>query len=318
MFVTRLSILFSLFLFSTISLYSQEIKRSLISPPVNNVFDFYLSSSAKVYFGNPENLWIFDLNGDSLQHHSRLDLSSDITAIIASEERNEVFLGTKDGCIAQIDINNKMMTHFICHQGDQITSLAFNSEKNFLIAGGTRGVVYKHRVADIESFEVLYSCSDQVTDIELSSAGDYLSVCDGTGLVSLFDASDLSLISSTRVSDGLLRDLAFVLGTERFVTVDEKGIFSKWRISQSKYLINVSESRESYSGLLCVDVNSEGTSFCFGGKNHQFYVQTPFGSYKNRLQGPVLKSSFFEKDGYLFFVHCLYGKGIVLTSLAGM
>lgn len=318
MFITRFSVLCFLFFLSIIGLHSQEIGRYLISPSVDNVFDFYLSPSAKVYFANTENLWIFDLNGDSLEHYSRLDLSSDITAIIASEERNEVFLGTKDGSIAQVDINNKNMTHFISHKGDRITSMAFNSEENFLIAGGTRGVVYKHRVADIENFEVLYSCSDQITDIELSSAGNYLSVCDGSGLVSLFDESDLSLISSSRVSDGLLRDLSFVPGTDRFVTVDEKGFFSKWRISQSKYLIKVSESRESFSGLLCVDVISEGTSFCFGGKNHQFYVQTPFGSYKKRLQGPVLKSSFFEKDGYLFFVHCLYGKGIFLTSLAGM
>jgi hypothetical protein len=128
----KTSFFFSLFFIGAIGLFGQDEKSYLISPPVDNIFDFYLSESDKVYFGNSENLWIYDLIQDSLINHYDLNLSSEITAVIACEERNEVFLGTKNGSVGRFDYLNENMTHYVNHPGDRITTLAFDAEHNFL------------------------------------------------------------------------------------------------------------------------------------------------------------------------------------------
>lgn len=120
MLIRKILFLHFLFIIGPVVLLSQNIKSSLITPPVDNIFDFYLSDSDKVYFGNSENLWIYCLIQDSLINHLVLDLPSEITAIIACEERNEIFQGTKDVSIGRFDYLNKNMTHFFSHTDDRI------------------------------------------------------------------------------------------------------------------------------------------------------------------------------------------------------
>lgn len=309
---------FFLFLSFSTNFNAQSYDYQEISSQVDDVLDYFHSSSDKLFYANSSNLWIYDLRGDSLYLHANWNLSSEVTAIIACEKREEVFIGTKDGSIARFDFINKNMTHFVTHPEDRITSMAFDTQDENLLAGGINGIVYKHNLLDIVQNDVLTICKGQIAKIEPSFNGKYLAVCDESGFISLFDGSTLYLIASIKISDNYLRDISFVPEKDIVVAVDDKGWVYRWRISESGRISSLGQSRKALTKILCIEVSQQGDSFCYGGINHKLYVETPFGNYSRSFSGPVLKSSFFEREGYIYFVNCLYGQGIVLTSLASM
>mgnify|MGYP006293831623 FL=1 len=253
-----------IFLFAGISLFGQNDHPRLISPPLDNIFDFYVSPTHNIYFGNKQNLWIHNIFEDTMVAKINIDLTEEITVIVASEARKEIFLGTKNGSIVVVDFQNNNITHLVNHKNDRITSLTFDAQQNNLLAGGIKGTVYSHRVADINHYETLHTCPGQITNIDLSSENNYLAVSDGSGTLTLFDAENLNLISSSKLSKHSIRDFKFIPDSKRFVAVDEEGRFTDWRIREEKYFVNLRASNESSNWLLAVDIGANGTSFCFG------------------------------------------------------
>jgi WD40 repeat protein len=306
------------FLFLGNALLAQNQTPFLISPAGDSFYDFFVSKSNKLYFSDSRKLWVYDIKQKKTLKELAVNLKSPVTSVVADEEQQIVFLGTKSGNIGGFDLANGNMSRFNFHKGNRITSMVIDDKNKSLFVGMAKGEIFQHSTDNLEAFETIAKGKGEVTSLKINQSGEDLAASWSKGELILFNASTGIEICSTRVFDQYLRDLTFVNEQNRVLTVSHEGLLCKWRISNKKNLVLLDQEKVSGSWLLTIDTNDSGLSICYGGVNHSLIFQSPYGKNMIKYKGPVLKAHILEENMYVSFITCIYGMGIYFTNLNDM
>lgn len=300
------------------NLLAQNQTPYLISPSGDSFFDFFVSKSDKLYFSDSNKLWIYDIEQKKTIKELVVNLDSPVTSIVADEEQQIVFLGTKSGNIGGFDLESGHMRRFFFHKENRITSMVIDPDNKFLLVGVKDGDLFRHSIEDLNAYETIVRSQGEVTSLKMNQDKSAVAVSWSEGRIVILNPVTGEQESSTRVKGQYVRDLAFAGDKNRILSVSDEGYLCKWKISKKDHLALLDKEKVSGNWLLTVDVNDSGLSFCYGGTDHSFVFESPYGKNKIKFNGPVLKAHLLESHLYVSFITCIYGKGIYFTDLKDM
>lgn len=299
---------------------SQEVAELRVEDGNSDIYTFSMSKDDKLLYYATGNKFIIYSLWDRVELKSiEIQLASPVTSICVEDVCNNVFLGTKSGKLVCYSIDLGRLLFETDHKSGSINALALTSDNRFLLCGCENGMVYKHSVTDTNVADVLFQHYGAVTSIEISPAKQLIAIASGDGTISLFSDQTFEVYERLFVKNEWVRKVAFNDFKGQLLSLGDGGKLYEWKITDDKKARLNSGQRVSSNWLLSLDIGAEGQIECWGGLDHLLQVRTQFGTYKQKLNGPVLQTNFVEQNSSDIIIACLIlGKGIYMVPVKYM
>ncbi|MBI9062581.1 MAG: hypothetical protein JEZ14_11395 [Marinilabiliaceae bacterium] len=303
-----------------IILHSQNNTIVQLPDSDSSIYSFTTSADGQVlYYANENSITQFSLVNKEVVKTIDIQVDSPVISILVHSNTNTILLGTKSGQVMAVSNLSGESLFVKDYTAGSINALALSGDDRSFLCGCENGMVYQQSIKEADVVSEFYQHDKAITSIEVSKKKQLIAISSADGSISLFKEPTNDWIDKLFIGKKWVRKVVINANKDRLLCVGDDGNLYEWNIANINKSRLISQTKVSRNWLLSLDTGHEGKIECWGGLDHLLKVRTQFGTYEQKLKGPILKAKFIKTDSSeVFIACCILGKGIQIIPVKEM
>lgn len=303
-----------------IILHSQKSTIVQLPNSVSNIYCFTTSEDGQdLYYANENKITQYNLVTNVVTKTIEIQIDTPVLSILVQSNTNTILLGTRSGKLIAISKKSGKSLFVKDYKAGSINALALTSDDRSLLCGCENGMVYMQSIEEVNRVSEFYQHDKAITSIEISEKMQLIAISSADGSISLFREQTYEWIDKLFVGKEWIRKITINNNKDRLLCVGDDGNLYEWNIANINKVRLISQTKVSRNWLLSLDIGHEGKIECWGGLDHLLKVRTQFGTYEQKLKGPILKAKFIKTSSSENLIACcILGKGIQIIPIREM